>query len=141
MLVNDSYNHKEVNRKIVETVGKPFGLMQRIKMKGNGSPRMEIVESTGEIKRLLHLDNNADWCYIELRPKGIIIRFRSLLETFALVIPYWKLVMYKTDGDLYTIYKDEHSVRIRVTAENQKRFIKKIAALKALDAAEMGYEV
>lgn len=137
MLLNDSYNHKEVNRKIIEAVGKPFGLMQRIKMKGNGSPRMEITDSSDEIKKLLLLDNNADWCYIELRPKGIIIRFRSLLETFALVIPYWKLVIYKTDGDLYTIYKDEHYVRVRIAAENQKKFIKKISALKALASAEL----
>ena len=131
MLLNDSYNHKDVNRQILQAVGKPYGILERIKMKGNGSPRMNIIESSYEIEQLLSLDNNANWCYIELRPEGIILRFRSLLETFALVIPYWKLVLYKTDSDVYTIYKDAFFVRVRVNSSNQIKFFHRLTELKA----------
>jgi hypothetical protein len=131
MLVNDSYNHKEVNRQVIKAVGKPYGLLERLKMKGIGSPRMLIVESSPQIDALLKLDNNADWCFIEMRPDGIIIRFRSLLETFALVIPYWKLVLYKTDASIYTFYKDEFFIRVTVSLPGEHKFIKRITALKA----------
>lgn len=130
MLLNDSYNHQEVNRQINESVGKSYGLIERLKMKGNGSPRIKISESSPEIERLLRLDNNTDWCYVELRPKGIIIRFRSLLETYALVIPYWKLVVYKTDSDRYTLYKDQFFVRIFIQTNNEKAFVKRVMELK-----------
>jgi hypothetical protein len=130
MLLNDSYNHKEVNRQINEAVGNSYSLIERLKMRGNGSPRIKISESSPEIERLLRLDNNTDWCYMELRPKGIIIRFRSLLETYALVIPYWKLVVYKTDSDRYTLYKDQFFVRIFIQTNNEKAFVKRVLELK-----------
>ena len=131
MLVNDSYNHKEVNRKVIKAVGKPYGLLERLKMKGIGSPRMHIVESSPQIDLLLKLDNNANWCFIEMRPEGIILRFRSLLETYALVIPYWKLVLYKTDASVYTFYKDEFFIRVTVSLPGEHKFVKRITALKA----------
>ena len=84
MLVNVSYNNKELTRKIDDEVGKPFLLKNRWAMGGIGSPKLFITESSIEIRNLLLLDNNLDSCNIELRPKGIIVRFRSLLETYAL---------------------------------------------------------
>lgn len=131
MLVNDSYNHKEVNRKIIEAVGRPYGFIERFKMKGIGSPRLQISSACIEIEELLKLDNNADWCYIELRPDGIVLRFRSLLETFALVIPYWKMVLYKTDGEHYTLYNDHFFVRLKVKSKAEHNFVKRLMSLKA----------
>jgi hypothetical protein len=95
MLVNVSYNNKAITKKVDEAVGKPFPLKVRWKMSGIGSPKLFITETSIEIRNLLILDNNTDSCNIEMRPKGIIVRFRSLLETFALVIPYYKLTITK----------------------------------------------
>jgi hypothetical protein len=131
MLVNDSYNHKEVNRKIIQAVGTPYGLIERLKMKGIGSPRLIIVESSPQIEQLLNLDSNANWCFVEMRPEGIILRFRSILETYALVIPYWKLVIYKTDASIYTIHKDEFFVRVKVSSSSEHKFIQRISQVKA----------
>lgn len=131
MLINDSYNHKEVNRQVIKAVGKPYGLLERIKMKGIGSPRLVMLESSPQIDQLMKLDNNVNWCFIEMRPEGIIIRFRSLLETFALVIPYWKLVVYKTDASVYTIYKDEFFVRVTVRTAGEHKFMQRISQVKA----------
>lgn len=131
MLLNDSYNHKEVNRKINEAVGKSYNLIERIKMKGNGSPRLEIVECSDEISKLLSLDNNFNWCYIELRPKGIIIRFRSLLETYAFVIPFWKLVIYKSDSDRFTLYHDDKFIRVKLKTKGDSKFLKRLIDIKS----------
>ena len=108
MLVNASYNNPEIDRKIDSLVGKPFTLKQRWTMKGIGSPKLYITSASLQIRNLLLLDNNLDSCNIELRPDGIILRFRSLLETYGLVIPYYKLTLYKGDLGIYSVYMDHH---------------------------------
>ena len=113
MLVNVSYNNKEITRRVDEQVGKPFTLKERWAMGGIGSPKLIIKETSVEIRNLLILDNNRDTCNIEMRPKGVIVRFRSLLETFALVIPYYKLTVYKGDLALYSIYRDHYFIKVQ----------------------------
>lgn len=111
MLVNSSYNEKKVKEAINDLVGKPFGFFENIKLKGIGSPRLDILKTSVEIDMLLSYDNNRNFCNIELRPKGIIIRFRSLLETYSLVIPFYKLVVFKP-GNTYTFHIDNHFITI-----------------------------
>ena len=82
-------------------------------MGGIGSPRLTITEASMAIRNLLILDNNADYCNIELRPKGIILGFRSLLESYALVIPFYKLTIYKGDLAIYSVYRDQYFVKVK----------------------------
>ena len=56
MLVNVSYNNKEITKKVDEAVGKPFTLKERWAMGGIGSPKLFITESSVEIRNLLLLD-------------------------------------------------------------------------------------
>jgi len=53
MLLNVSYNNKEITSKIEEAVGKPFTLKERLALNGIGSPKLFIVDSSIEIKNLL----------------------------------------------------------------------------------------
>lgn len=112
MLLNISYNDRDIQQKVNESVGRSFSIIQRIKMKGAGSPKMRVQEASEEIQELLDFDNNINTCSIELRPKGVIIHFRSILETYGVVIPYYKLTIYKTDAKHYTIYSGEHRIRV-----------------------------
>jgi len=134
MLLNVSYNDSEITRKINMEVGKPFTLKERWAMGGIGSPKLFITAASIEIRNLLILDNNVDCCNIELRPKGIIVRFRSLLETFALVIPYYKLSVYKGDFAVYSIYKDNHFIKVRSDMKAIQKFFKKLMDYKAENA-------
>ena len=134
MLVNISYNNRELKKKIEETVGKPFTLKERWKMGGIGSPKLFITASSVEIGNLLKLDNNLDSCNIELRPKGIIVRFRSLLETYGLVIPYYKLSLYKGEAQVYSIYKDHYFIKVKSNSKAILQFFKKILDEKANNA-------
>ena len=98
-------------------------------MGGNGSPQLKITQSSSEIFSLLALDHNRNTCNIELRPQGIIIRFRSLLETYGLVIPFYKLTIYKGKSDEYTLYKDQYFVKIS-TDEKVHKFMRKLQQLR-----------
>jgi len=93
-------------------VGPPFKLSQRWQLGGIGSPKLIISQSSIEIHNLLVLDHNTNSCNIELRPKGIIVRFRSLLETYALIIPYYKLHLYKGKASEYSVYMDQYFVKV-----------------------------
>ncbi len=134
MLVNVSYNNKEITRKVDNEVGKPFTLKERFAMKGIGSPKLYIKETSVEIANLLLLDNNLDSCNIEMRPKGIIIRFRSLLETYALVIPYYKLSVYKGDLGIYSVFKDHHFIKVKSDTKAIQKFFRKFLDYKADNA-------
>jgi hypothetical protein len=131
MLVNVSYNNKEITKKVDQEVGQPFNLKERWAMGGIGSPKLFITEASIEIRNLLILDNNLDSCNIELRPKGIILRFRSLLETFALVIPFYKLTIYKGDFAVYSIYRDHYFIKVRSDTKAIQRFFRKLLDYKA----------
>ena len=130
MLLNVSYNNKEIKEKIDLEVGKPFTLAERFKMKGIGSPKLFITSSSIEIHNLLILDNNLNYCNIEMRPKGILVGFRSLLESYVLVIPFYKLSLYKGNAEEYSIYRDQYFLKVKANAATHK-FIKKLLNYKA----------
>jgi hypothetical protein len=132
MIRNVSYNNKVIKQEILDLVGKPFPLMERIKSGGYGSQRLLIIDCSEEIEKLLNLDNNLNHCNIELREGGIIIRFRSILNTIGWIIPFYKLNIFK-NKDHYAIYADEHYIRV-TPAHNERfnpKFFRKLSELKA----------
>ena len=132
MLVNFTHNDPKIALKINEAVGPPYSLIERFKMAGIGSPKMRIIKSSIEIHNLLVLDQSTNTCNIELRPKGIIIGFQKRLETYALIIPYYKLSVYKGDINAYTFFKDHYLIKILATEKDKKihMFVTKILAEK-----------
>ncbi|WP_394970320.1 hypothetical protein [uncultured Croceitalea sp.] len=134
MLLNVSYNDKKITSKIDEEVGKPFTIKERLKLSGIGSPKLFIKETSVEIHNLLILDNNRNSCNIEMRPKGIIVRFRSLLETYALVIPYYKLTIYKGDFAIYSIYRDHYFIKVLSDTKAIQKYFRKLLDYKADNA-------
>jgi hypothetical protein len=131
MLLNVSYNDKSIREKIDTEVGKPFSLKERWSMGGIGSSKLFITHTSLNIHNLLVLDQNLKTCNVELRPQGIIVRFRSLLETYALVIPFYKLKIYKGKAEEYSIYKDESLIKILADTKAIHKFFSKINTLKA----------
>ena len=133
MLLNVSYNDVRTTEKIKTGVGPPFTLKERHALKGIGSPKLLITAASTDIHNLLILDNNINSCNIEMRPRGIIVRFRSLLETFALIVPYYKLALYKEKADEYGIYKDHYFIKVR-TDKKGHDFMRKMLHYKADNA-------
>ncbi|MEK9603801.1 MAG: hypothetical protein VW127_05180 [Flavobacteriaceae bacterium] len=131
MLLNVSYNEPDIKEKIETAVGKPFSLKDRWAKGGIGSSKLVITQTSIDIHNLLILDNNRNTCNIELRPKGIILRFRSLLETYALVIPYYKLTLYKGRAQEYSIYKDKQFIKVEADTKATFKFFSKLITEKA----------
>lgn len=127
MIKNLSYNDPKINQFVIEQVGRPFSFFERIKLGGIGLGRLPIEKCSREIEQLIDLDNYTNYCNFELRPKGIVLRFRSLLETYGLIIPYYKLSIIKSSPQIYTLHIDHHFVSVRI---RQKKFVAKILSSK-----------
>jgi hypothetical protein len=131
MLLNVSYNRPKIKQQINDEVGIPFTLMQRLKLGGIGSGKLNIHSCSIQIHNLLILDNNLNVCGVEMRPKGIIVTFRSLLDTYALVVPYYKLKLYKGQSKIYSIYMDNYFVKVEAKEKRNHEFLKKILNYKS----------
>lgn len=138
MLLDVSHNDKATTNKINKKLGKPFSLRERIKMGGNGSPKLILTDASIQISNLMNLDNNRNVCNIEMRPNGIILGFRSLLNSYALVIPYYKLVVYKGKPDEYSIYKDNYYMKVQAGSSDKSvhKFMKKLLLTKNETASD-----
>lgn len=131
MLKNISYNNLNVIDEINKLVGKPYSFLEKIKRGGVGSKKLLITKADKVIESLLILDQNINNCNIEIRSNGIIIYFRSLLETYGLIIPYYKLVVFKVSENEYTFNVDSKFVKIKIKSEKDHTFIRKIMEEKA----------
>ena len=131
MLRNVSYKNDSTKNEIDGLIGNSYSFIEKIKKGGVGSGKLLITKANKEIENLLILDQNTNNCNIELRAKGIIIYFRSLLETYGLAIPYYKLVVFKVTEYEYTFNIDSKFLKIKVKSENDHSFIRKIMEEKA----------
>ena len=131
LIYNVSYNTPEIFAKIEKEVGKPFGFLERFKNGGIGSPKLFVNSASSEIDELYSLDSYINSCNIELRPNGIVVRFRSILETFALPIPYYKLVLYKGKANEFSIYRDQQFLKLKGDKPQVIKFMNRIIEAKA----------
>ncbi len=131
MLVNLSTDPGTLKEKIEETVGPAFDLEQRKKLDGIDSGLLEITTSSIDIYNLLILNEGLSTCSVEMRPDGIIIRFQAALETYALIIPYYKLKIYKGKAKEYAFYMDNYHIKVKAARQKVHDFIRKIRHYKA----------
>jgi hypothetical protein len=131
MLKNISYNNPKIIDEINNYVGKPYTILKRLKIGGIGSSKLIINSADSIIENLLKLDNNLNYCNIEIRPKGIIIHFKSLLETYGLIVPFYKLKIFKGKANEYSIYIDNFFIKVNASEKNEHDFLKKILRLRA----------
>ena len=126
MLENVSYNKPQLSRQINELVGKEYNLIERLKRNGIGSPRMTITSSSAKIAALLSLDSNRNTCNIEIRRKGVIVRFRSILETYAWVIPYYMLSTFQNSDGSITMHAGAYFLKLHPDTSAKKFMLKLI---------------
>ena len=130
MLLNVSYNRPKIKNQINESVGQAFSLIERVKMGGIGSGKLIINSSSKQIYNLLILDSYRNVCSIEMRPNGIILNFRSLLETYAIVIPFHKLKIYKGKSQEYSVYMDDYFIKIKADNKRIHKYMRKVLDYK-----------
>ncbi len=130
MLFKTTYRNKEITKQINHLVGNPFSLWQILKLKGIGSKRLIIDETSPNLNSILNKVGDINYGNIELRPKGILIHITKGLERFVWGIPYFKLVIYKTNG--LSIHADGMFIHFRKnkTFNESKPFFNKLLEQK-----------
>lgn len=134
MILDTTHTNKKHVGLINDLVGKPFGLIQSIRMKGIGSKRMMIDGISPNMTHYLNTVSAVSYANLELRPLGVLIRINKGLRNFTWAIPYYQLVIYKKDGS--SIHAQGRFIHFRknTTFRENKAFFAKL-----LDA-KMTYE-
>jgi hypothetical protein len=126
MIINTTHFNKEHKIIIADLVGSEFSLVQKLKLKGIGSKRMIIDDVSLNMKFVMNTVSDLNYGNIELRPKGILIMINHGLTNFTWVIPFYQLVIYKTNGA--SIHAQGRFVHFRdnKTFKENKKFFDKL---------------
>lgn len=126
MIVDTTYTDKTVNQLINDLVGKPFSLYEIFKMRGTGSKRMIIDEASPNFSSYLNTNSDPTYANLELRPNGVLIRINKGLRNFTWVIPFYQLVIYKTNGSSIHAQGKFIHFKNNITFKENKSFFKKL---------------
>ena len=125
MIFDTTYKNKEDIELMTDLVGKPFRLLQAVKMGGVGSKRMMIDTVSPNMQQYLNKIADINYANIELRSGGILVHMNKGLQNFSWAIPYYQLVLYKTDGSsIHAQGRFVKFTRNKLFVENKKFFNK-----------------
>ena len=126
MIYNSTYNDIEKEIETNNLVGKKYNLIKSIRLGGIGSKRI-IVEDLGlNFKKLIQQKTDLIYSNVELRDKGIIVYVVDGQKRFTWVIPFYKLVIYKSPT--FSIHSDGNFIRYsnKLNHKQNLLFFKKI---------------
>ena len=98
MVLDTTYYNKEHKQLFDNFVGKPYTYFEAIKRRGVGSKRMIVDKVSPNLNPILNTVSDINYANIEMRKKGILIHITKGLKNFTWAIPFYHLVLYKTDG-------------------------------------------
>lgn len=98
MILNSTHKNKDEKQILEDLVGRSFTLFESFKMKGVGSKRMIVNDVSPNLNEYLNTISDINYANIELRTGGILIYINKGLKNFTWAIPYYQLVLYKTNG-------------------------------------------
>ncbi|MBT7850109.1 MAG: hypothetical protein P8M66_01665 [Flavobacteriaceae bacterium] len=98
MVLDTTYYNKEHKQLFDNFVGKPYTFFEAIKRRGIGSKRMIVDKVSPNLNPILNTVSDINYANIEMRKKGILIHITKGLKNFTWAIPFYHLVLYKTDG-------------------------------------------
>ena len=126
MIFNSTYTDKKKELEVEKLIGKKYSLFSSIKFNGVGSKRLIIEETSPKFKKIIIQKNDLIYSNIELRYRGIIVYIAEGLNRFSWVIPYYKLVIYKTPN--YSIHFDGNFIRFSndLNFKENLKFFKKL---------------
>jgi len=126
MILNTTHHNSEHKQIINDLIGNSFSLVQKLKLGGIGSKRMIIDDVSPNMKSMMNSVSDLNYANIELRPKGILVMINQGLKNFTWIIPYYQLVIYKTNGS--SIHAQGRFVHFRnsMTFKENKKFFDKL---------------
>jgi len=132
MIFNSTYTDKEKELEVEKLIGKKYGLISSIRLNGVGSKRLIVQETSQNFKKIIIQKSDLIYSNIEIRPGGIIVYIAEGLKRYSWVIPYYKLVIYKTPN--YSIYSGGDFIRFSndFNVKENLNFFKKLLKHKTL---------
>jgi hypothetical protein len=125
MILNTTQHNADHKQIIADLIGNSFSLVQKLKLGGVGSKRMIVDDVSPNMKSMINLVSDINYANIELRSKGIIVMINKGLKNFTWVIPYYQLVIYKTNGSsIHAQGRFIHFKNSKTFKENKKFFDK-----------------
>ena len=132
MIFNSTYTDKEKELEVEKLIGKKYGLISSIRLNGVGSKRLIVQETSQNLKKIIIQKSDLIYSNIEIRSGGVIVYLADGLNRYSWVIPYYKLVIYKTPN--YSIHSDGNFIRFSndLNIKENLKFFKKLIKHKSL---------
>ena len=131
MVLDTTYYNKEHRQLFEDFVGKPYSFFEAIKRRGVGSKRMIVDKVSPNLNPILNTVSDLNYANIEMRKKGILVHVTKGQQNFTWAIPFYHLVLYKTDGmSIHAQGKFIHFKKSRNFYEN-KRFLRSLLRRKS----------
>lgn len=130
LIFNTTYTDFSEQQEINELIGNSFSMLEKIRLKGIGSARIQVHAVSENFTTLIKSITDVTYANIELRPKGIIVHVTQQLRRYAWVIPYNKLQILK--GAFISVYSEESYMQMLTTGlcGINDRFLNKMIKLK-----------
>ena len=121
MILDTTHNNKENKIIITDLIGNSFSFIESIRMGGVGSKRMIIENVSPNLQQHLNTVSDINYGNIEIRPNGILLFINKGLKNYTWVIPFYQLVIYKTNGmSIHSQGKFVHFKNNKMFKENKK---------------------
>lgn len=137
MLFDTSIKDKKVKQQINQLVGKPFNLIDILKIGTIGSSRMEVVAYSKLFNNVMAWNKQAIYANLSMRPNGLLVIINVRLSNYSWVIPYHYLSIFKTD--LLVIHGQGEFLKLKIAPEQNKKLIDKILAEKVKQNPNQDY--
>tara|TARA_B100000767_G_scaffold233155_1_gene225366 strand:- start:147 stop:551 length:405 start_codon:yes stop_codon:yes gene_type:complete len=130
MIYNRTLFDKDQAKEINNILGKSFGFLQILKLRGIGSSRFVIDSVSKNLSQTINKVSDINYCSIELRPNGILVNITQQINLFSWVIPYYKLVIF--DSNTFSIHANGSYIKMvkDINYSNNKNFISKMLKLR-----------
>jgi len=129
MILDSTYFNKDHKKIINDLIGKPYSFLESWKLNGVGSKRMIIESVSPNLQHYMNSVSDINYANIEMRSGGILIYINKGLKNFTWIIPYYQLVIYKTNGaSIHAQGRYIHFKNNRTFKENKAYFAKLLNA-------------
>ena len=126
MIYNSTYKNDELDNECEKIVGKKYNIIDSILLNGIGSKRLIVKKYSKNFIEIVEKKIDLIYSNIELREMGIFVYIGTGQKRYSWVIPYYKLVLFKTPN--YTIHCDEDFIAFsnEINYKENINFFKKL---------------
>ena len=126
MIIDSTYKNNNDLQLINDLAGKPYSFFERILMKGVGSKKMIIDSVSPNFKPYINSAYTITYANIELRKGGVLVHINKGLKNYIWAIPYYQLVVFKTNGSSIHAQGRYINFRDNNTFKQNKSFFSKM---------------